>query len=124
MHIITSDDIKNVKKHSEIKSQFEPRLICKIDTREERPDWFKELGVCLLSVTNDSYGLIKGDIYQNIDNMRDVKITALDKNTESLILDIGNSETSMLDNLRYSGALENYILGEPILFWFFTRWSS
>jgi len=116
--LVTSDQIKEVGKlNKHIKSQFEPRLLCKQDTEDGRPEIFKKYGLYIIAVKNGTYLLTKNNIYTtNIyDNL--VLIEEIEKNTKSLLLNIGDSETSMLDNLRYSGLFENEnYLGEEILF--------
>ena len=58
--IITSNDIKNAgKTWKGSKSQFEPRLLCKQDTLEKRPDIFKKNNLYILSVKNGEYLLTK-----------------------------------------------------------------
>ena len=42
------------------------RIICKQDTRESRPDIFKELGLFLLPVKNGEYAILKGEGYIDI----------------------------------------------------------
>lgn len=98
-------------------SQFEPRLLCKQDTYEKRPEIFKRYGICILSIANGLYLLTKTNIYHTLlyNNISD--IIEINKNTSSLLLKMGNSEMSMIDNLRYSGLFESSeYLNEPILF--------
>lgn len=116
--LITSDQIKEIGKlNKDIKSQFEPRLLCKQDTEEGRPEIFKKYGLFIIAVKNGTYLLTKNNIYTtNIYNHL-LPIEYIEKNTKSLLLNIGDSETSMLDNLRYSGLFEDeFYLGEQILF--------
>ena len=130
--VITSKMIKEAGKtwNGEKQSQFEPRLLCKQDTYEKRPDIFKKHGLCILSVKNGEYLLTKTNIYHTLDynhsngtstngtsTNSNNDIIKLTKNNNSLVLQIGHSETSVIDNLRYSGLFEttNY-LGEPIQF--------
>lgn len=117
--ILTSDQIKDAKTtfRGMQKSQFEPRLLCKQDTREKRPAILQQNGICVLSIRNGTYLLTHSDIYHTLDFKVDnppipIKIS---KNSSSRLLAMGNSETSMLDNLRYSGLFETpEYLGEPI----------
>jgi hypothetical protein len=99
------------------KSQFEPRLLCKQDTYEKRPEIFKRYGICILSIENGIYLLTKTNIYHMLlyNNISD--IIEINKNSNSLLLQMGNSEMSMIDNLRYSGLFESHeYLNETILF--------
>jgi hypothetical protein len=115
--IITAEDIKKAGKEWKGKAnQFEPRLLCKQDTDEERPDIFKKNNICILSIENGKYLLTKNTIYFNLEYPK-VQHTTIKKNTDSLLLKLGNSESTLLDNLKYSGIFEkeNY-LNEKILF--------
>ena len=61
---ITSKQIKDANSSwTGKKSQFEPRLLCKMDTSESRPAIFKQHNICILSVKNGTYALIKENIY-------------------------------------------------------------
>jgi hypothetical protein len=114
---ITSKQIKDCKKTWKGKTcQFEPRLLCKQDSSETRPQIFKTYGVNIISITNSSYLITKKNIYQKI-TYDDSKLPIeIDRNLESLLLRLGDSESSLIDNLRYSGVFEDYFLKEPILF--------
>lgn len=111
---ITGDQIKNCKTSWKGKSnQFEPRLLCKQDSEEKRPDIFKKYGLCILSVKNGTYLLTKQNIYIPL-----LKFFSppkkIKKISDSLLLEIGNSETSMLDNLNYNGVLQEILEEEDI----------
>lgn len=115
--IITAIDIKKSGKTWKGKSnQFEPRLLCKQDTDNERPSIFKKNNLCILSIKNGEYLLTKSYIYCKL--IYQIKKTILiKKNISSVLLNIGNSECSLIDNLRYSGLFETEeYLNEPILF--------
>ena len=117
--ILPSTKIKDAKKTfpGQKQSQFEPRLLCKQDTREKRPDVLRKHGLCVLSIRNGTYLLTHTDIYHTLDfNVENPPIPIkISKNSSSRLLAMGNSETSMLDNLRYSGLFETpEYLGENI----------
>jgi len=119
--IITSNDIKNAgKTWKGSKSQFEPRLLCKQDTFEKRPEIFKKNNLCILSIKNGTYLLTKTNIYYMLNdemNSNMVDIIKLKKNNNSLLLKIGNSEMTNIDNLRYSGLFEQIdYLNETIIY--------
>jgi hypothetical protein len=44
-------------------SQFEPRLLCKMDSSDSRPNIFKKYGMYMISVDNGTYAIIKHNIY-------------------------------------------------------------
>jgi hypothetical protein len=113
--IITADDIKNSKKTwTGSANQFEPRLLAYIPSLAHRPEAFKKNNLYILPVRNGTYMLTKHNIYKELEykNMTPILIQ---KDTTSMILAIGNSETSVIDNLRYSGVFERpEILNEKI----------
>jgi hypothetical protein len=115
--VITADDIKKSgKTWKGITNQFEPRLLCKQDTYDERPQIFKDNNLCILSIKNGEYLLTKNNIYFNL-NYPEKKTTLVKKHGKSLLLNIGDSECSLIDNLRYSGLFETEeYLSEPILY--------
>jgi len=116
--IITSKQIKDAKKTWKGKQcQFEPRLLCKRDTYEKLPEIFKKYGICIISVSNSEYLLTKTNIYHTLVYNNDSEIIKIHKNNSSFLLNIGNSEMSMIDNLRYTDLFESAeYLNEPILF--------
>ena len=70
----------------------------------------------IISIKNGEYLLTKNNIYYTLPYNK-TKIIEIKKNDNSLLLSIGNSETSLIDNLRYSGLFEKKTyLGEKILF--------
>jgi len=93
-------------------NQFEPRLLAKMDTFDSRPEIFKVNNIFMISIENGKYALIKENIYIKLPK-NDSYIRKIEKKTDSLILDIGNSEISMLDNLLYNGILTQ-LIGEDI----------
>jgi hypothetical protein len=115
--IITAEQIKKSKKTWKGENnQFEPRLLCKQDSDKDRPDIFREYGIYIISVKNGEYLLSKNSIYYKLVYSKP-KIIELKINDDSLLLSIGNSESSLIDNLRYTGVFESKkYLGERILY--------
>ena len=111
--VLASKDIKSCKKTWKGKeNQFEPRLLCKMDTSKSRPQCFIDNNISLLSIKNGIYALVKENIYVPLIKYYSVPNIIINK-TNSLILDIGESETSMLDKLKYNEILDD-IIGEKI----------
>ena len=110
---ITSKQIRDCKKTWNGKqSQFEPRLLCKMDRNISRPKIFIDNNICIISIKNGTYALIKENIYVPLDIYICVP-NIINKKNDSLLLDIGESETSMLDKLFYNNILTD-IIGETI----------
>jgi hypothetical protein len=99
-------------------SQFEPRLLAYQTSANSRPDIFKQHGISILPVQNGTYILTKKKIYQTLDYSQPVdspQPTYLKRDTSSILLSLGDSETSFIDNLRYCGVFERpEFLNEPI----------
>ena len=113
LSILTSEDIKKCKETWKGKSnQFEPRLLCKMDSSKSRPQCFIDNNICILSINNGIYALIKENIYIPLLKYHGAPNIFTNK-TNSLILDIGESETSMLDKMYYNNVLDD-IIGEKI----------
>jgi hypothetical protein len=113
MSLITSKQIKDSKKTWTGKSnQFEPRLLCKMDSNYSRPKIFRANNIYMISIKNGTYALIKVNIYIPLVKYISVPNIINIKN-DSLLVDIGDSETSMLDKLYYNHILSD-IIGENI----------
>jgi hypothetical protein len=114
---IRADDIKNAKKTwTGGANQFEPRLLTYYSASVDRPLSLREKNLCILPIENGTYVLTRNNIYYPLkyEHERDSVISA-PKDKSSLILNIGDSEMSALDNLRYSGVFERpEILGNAI----------
>jgi hypothetical protein len=115
--IITATQIKKCgKTWKGENNQFEPRLLCKQDCDKDRPQIFVDYGIYILSVKNGEYLLTKNSIYCNL-IYPNTKIIEINKNDDSLLLSLGNSESSLIDNLRYAGVFsKKQYLGEEILY--------
>tara|TARA_Y100000389_G_scaffold196556_1_gene229683 strand:+ start:13125 stop:13892 length:768 start_codon:yes stop_codon:yes gene_type:complete len=113
LSILTASQIKDSKDSwTGENNQFEPRLLCKIDKKESRPQVFIDNNICILSIKNGTYALIKEDIYIPLPKYFG-PTNKISNESNSLILDIGESETTMLDKLYYTNTLSN-IIGEKI----------
>lgn len=94
-------------------NQFEPRLLAYQTSSASRPVIFQEKGLFILPIQNGTYLLTKTNVYQSLTYM--AKPLNIPKDSSSLILGLGYSETSNIDNLRYAGVFERpEILGEKI----------
>jgi len=113
---ITAEQIKKCKESwTGPQNQFEPRLLAYQTSDEGRPAIFKTRGLYILPITNGSYMLTKIPIYRSLEYPTLISGVSIQKDTTSEILNIGTSETSVIDNLRYSGVFERpELLGEPI----------
>ena len=112
---ITSKQIKNAKYSWQGNdNQFEPRLLCKMDTSDSRPDIFKKHNICLMSVKNGVYVIMKENIYVPLHTYK-TAANIIRETSNSMLLNIGDSEMTILDKLHYNNVLE-YVIGEKILY--------
>ncbi len=112
---VTADQIKKCKQSwTGPENQFEPRLLAYQTSAASRPPAFIEAGLYLLPVRNGTYMLCKQNIYMPLDYTFE-SVHKIPPCTGSVVLKIGDSETSRIDNLRYAGVFERpELLGEPI----------
>ena len=114
--LITADQLKESKKGwAGPASQFEPRLLCYQTSAASRPATLQTLGLYILPVRNGTYRLGKTNVYTPLNYAMTTPPTVLARCEGSLMLKIGASETSLLDNLRYCGVFDA-VLGEPVLY--------
>lgn len=64
--ILTAQQIKRACQNFEDTSEKEVRILCKQDTRESRPQVFKDKGLFILPKHNGVYYIIKGEGYVDI----------------------------------------------------------
>lgn len=89
--------------------KFESRLLCKFDSSDELCEVLKEKKVNCLAINNGTYILTKANIYQTVTNDASVEIIKIKKDTNSVLLSIGDSEKSFVDNLCYSNVFQLYL---------------
>jgi hypothetical protein len=113
--LIQASDIKKAKSSwTGGQSQFEPRLLAYMSSSSQRPAIFQEKGLYLLPVRNGTYLVTKTNIYKQLIYSAAPPVS-IPRDTSSLILRMGDSETSLIDNLRYSKIFERpEFLNEPI----------
>lgn len=103
--ILSSEQIKTTCKSFNKTSQKEPRILCKQDTREDRPRIFAENGLFILPQKNKFYYILKGEGYVDIPD-----ITSEIQNYEKKLdfelesAKVGDSEMQYLD-FAYANSL-------------------
>ncbi len=112
---ITAEDIKNATKKFKATKKREPRILCKQDTREDRPEIFKKKGLFILPVRNGRYVILKGEGYVDIPEIKsqlEIYNSKLDFNLKSS--KIGNSEMQHVD-FAYASSLIRHFVEDPSL---------
>lgn len=96
-------------------SEKEVRILCKQDSREERPNVFQEYGLFLLPVKNGHYNIIKGEGYVDIPEIKK-EITIYPSKLDFLLdtVKIGDSEMQHLD-FAYAASLIRTFIEDPSL---------
>ena len=95
---ISATQIKRACQKFKETSEKEVRILCKQDSREDRPDIFIKKGLFLLPVKNGFYNIIKGEGYVDIPKIKDeisVYSSKLDFVPDTT--KVGNSEMQHLD---------------------------
>lgn len=112
---ISAEQIKQATSHFKKTNEKEVRILCKQDSREDRPKVFIDNGVFLLPTKNGHYTIVKGEGYIDIpliNTTAKVYTSKLD-----FILDtsqIGNSEMQHLD-FAYAASLVRTFLEDDTL---------
>jgi hypothetical protein len=102
---ITANQIKEATKHFSKTSEKEVRILCKQDSRDERPAIFIDNNLFLLPIKNGEYIILKGDGYIDIppiNNEEEIYVSKLDFELRSS--QIGSSEMQYLD-FAYASSL-------------------
>lgn len=108
--IITSRQIKDATAHFTKTSQKEVRLLCKQDTREDRPDIFIANELFLLPTHNGVYQIIRGEGYVDIPPITTEPI--IYNSSLNFALDtslVGNSEMQHLDFAYASSLIRTFM---------------
>jgi len=114
-YIIDAEQIKQATKHFIKTNEREVRILCKQDSREDRPDVFVENNLFLLPVRNGEYAIVKGEGYFDISEIKSVvKIynSKLGFNLDTSL--VGNSEMQHLD-FAYAASLIRTFLEDDSL---------
>lgn len=113
--LLSASQIKKSCQRFKETSEKEVRILCKQDTREDRPDVFIKNRLFLLPVKNGYYSLIQGEGYIDLPEIR--KETVLYISKLDFIPDtsqVGDSEMQHLD-YAYAASLIRTFVGDPSL---------
>ena len=112
---LSATQIKRACQKFKETGEKEVRILCKQDSREDRPDIFQKHGLFLLPVRNGYYNIIKGEGYVNIPEIKKEVIVYSSK--LDFVLDttkIGDSEMQHLD-YAYAASLIRTFTKDPSL---------
>jgi hypothetical protein len=114
--LLSADQIKKSCQKFKKTSEKEVRILCKQDTRENRPDVFVSNNLFLLPIKNGFYNIIKGEGYVDIPKINietKIYLSKLD-----FILDtskIGNSEMQHLDYAYASSLIRTFMNDDSLV---------
>lgn len=108
--LLTADQIKDTTRQFKAAGDREVRILCKQDTREDRPEFFVKNGLFILPVDNKSYYIVKGEGYVDVKmpNTKPTRFTSeagfvLESSTK------GDGEMQYVDFAHASGLTSNFL---------------
>ncbi len=113
---ISAEDIKRSCQDFKNVAQKEVRILCKQDSRSDRPKVFKDNDLFLLPVRNGYYAIVKGEGYidiPSIDLEEKVYNSKLDFKLETSI--VGNSEMQHLDFAYASSLIRTFMNDDSLV---------
>jgi len=113
---VTAAQIKKACQNFTETGQKEVRLLCKQDSRENRPQIFIKKGLFLLPVKNGRYAIVKGEGYVDIPPI--AKTQGIYKSKLDFSLDtslVGNSEMQHLDFAYASSLIRSFMRDDTLV---------
>jgi len=112
---LSATQIKRACQRFKETGEKEVRILCKQDSREDRPDIFIKNNLFLLPVKNGYYNIIKGEGYINIPEVKKEEVVYTSKLDFKLdTTEIGDSEMQHLD-YAYAASLIRTFTEDPSL---------
>jgi hypothetical protein len=115
-YIITAEQIKQATKQFTKTTEREVRILCKQDSREDRPEVFVKNNLFLLPTKNGVYAIVQGEGYVDIPDITEVtKIysSKLDFKLDSSL--VGNSEMQHLDFAYASSLIRTFLADDSLV---------
>jgi len=114
--IISAEMIKQATKHFEKTNEREVRILCKQDSREDRPQIFIDNDLFLLPVKNGEYAIVKGEGYIDIPEIKSVvKIYNSKLNFKLDTSLVGNSEMQHLDFAYATSLIRTFLEDDSLV---------
>ena len=113
---ISAVQIRTACQHFERTSEKEVRILCKQDTREDRPRAFRERGLFILPVRNGHYAIVKGEGYVDIPHIT----TPLQEYQSDFPFELettraGNSEMQHLDRAYALSLIRHFTADDSLV---------
>lgn len=113
--VVSAAQIKKSCQSYKQTGEKEVRILCKQDTREDRPKIFQENGLFLLPVKNGLYNIIKGEGYVDIPSIpNEVTVYSSKLDFPLDTATVGDSEMQHLD-YAYAASLIRTFMEDPSL---------
>lgn len=113
---INASVIKECTKGFKKTSEKETRIICKQDTRESRPQVFKERDLFILPTRNGEYVIVQGEGYIDIPEIHETfEIYKSKLDFELLTSRVGNSEMQHLDFAYASSLIRTFFKDDSLV---------
>lgn len=112
---LTAKQIKTVSRNFDTVGEREVRILCKQDSRKDRPKVFTDNDLFILPVKNGEYALVKGEGYLDIPEIKTAPIlydSKLDFHLDTAV--VGNSEMQHLD-MAYASSIIRTFMDDPSL---------
>lgn len=113
---LSAEQIKIACQDFKKTAEKEVRLLCKQDTREDRPQIFIDHKLFLLPIKNGHYAIVRGEGYVDIPDIKTTPekyISKLDFKLESS--EVGNSEMQHLDFAYASSLIRTFLNDESLV---------
>ncbi|OQW90525.1 MAG: hypothetical protein BWK79_19650 [Beggiatoa sp. IS2] len=114
--VLTAEQIKVATTHFKSTNEREVRVLCKQDSREDRPEVFVENNLFILPIKNGVYVVLKGEGYTDIPEISSTKKIYKSKLNFKLETSlIGNSEMQHLDFAYASSLIRSFLDDESLV---------
>lgn len=113
---ITAKQIKSVTSHFSRTSEREVRILCKQDSREDRPAVFVQKGLFLLPIKNGVFAIVKGEGYVDLSPINTA--SKIYSSKLDFIVDtakFGDSEMQHLDFAYASSLIRTFMQDESLI---------
>ena len=113
---LSANQIKRACQQFKETRQKEPRILCKQDSRESRPDVFKKRGLFLLPIKNGHYSIIQGEGYVDIPAIEEKVKAYTSKLTFPIdTVKVGNSEMQHLDYVYATSLMRTFMRDDTLI---------
>ena len=115
-YVLTAEQIKKATAHFSTTNEREVRVLCKQDSREDRPEVFVKNNLFLLPIKNGMYVILEGEGYVDIPEITTKPIIYQSKlDFELETSQIGNSEMQHLDFAYASSLIRSFVNDQSLV---------